>query len=550
MLWAAYGDALGFPTELASLDMVRRRVGAQTVRVTTEWTRLVGGRQGATVVLPAGAYSDDTQLRIATSRAIRSGGFFDVEAFAKIELPVWLTYSLGGGRGSKAAAASLAAKSINWFSNFYGSNDPDLKYVEGGGNGAAMRIQPHVWAAADLENEHGFLVDVLKNSICTHGHMRGLAGAVIHAVCLARTLRTGEIPDPDRWVDYAQLITDIPGLISADPELATFWVPTWEDRAQTTLADAATRVADEWANSAAHTIQHLHLDPVHAYRTILSELGGLTSRERGSGLKCALFALAACWIFRKQSADQTLQNVVNVLDSDTDTIGTMAGALRGAVRGEAKPVGKIQDRDYLEAEAERLYRTSQGRSVADFDYPDLLYWQPPKSALDGVYQEQGNIKLAGLGPLLPRSEEFPSAQKGTLWQWFMLPFGQTVLCKRRLKLGSAEARSGRIRDASSGGWTSDSKQGPRADERNTPVGDLFAQGTDADDRGHLRQPHSIHRLTDEAIQSGFDPSVVGKHLLTLSEGEDGIERAVAYAAVIAKAKMARTRRKFKNGTDG
>jgi ADP-ribosylglycohydrolase len=87
-LWAAYGDILGFPTELVDTEGVKRRIGTTKITEPRPWKRLVGGRAGAWVQLAAGTYSDDTQLRLATSRAIRADGYFDVEAFAKVELPV------------------------------------------------------------------------------------------------------------------------------------------------------------------------------------------------------------------------------------------------------------------------------------------------------------------------------------------------------------------------------------------------------------------------------------------------------------------------------
>lgn len=59
------------------------------------------------VDLPAGCYSDDTQLRLATSGSILGDAHFDVETFAKVELTIWPSYALGGGRGTKAAAAVL-----------------------------------------------------------------------------------------------------------------------------------------------------------------------------------------------------------------------------------------------------------------------------------------------------------------------------------------------------------------------------------------------------------------------------------------------------------
>ena len=139
-VWAAYGDALGFISELTDeAGLLRRTQGVPLVEPVS-WQRRIGGRQGVNVVLPAGCYSDDTQLRLSTARAIGPNGF-DVEAFAKVELTVWPSYALGGGRGTKAAATSLAKDQIAWYANTFKG------WTDCGGNGAAMRIQPHVWSS-------------------------------------------------------------------------------------------------------------------------------------------------------------------------------------------------------------------------------------------------------------------------------------------------------------------------------------------------------------------------------------------------------------------
>ena len=93
-LWAAYGDALGWISELTDAAGLTRRTQGAPLDKPIAWKRRIGGRSGVTVALPRGCYSDDTQLRLATGRAIRSDGF-DVEAFAKVELPLWLSYGLG-----------------------------------------------------------------------------------------------------------------------------------------------------------------------------------------------------------------------------------------------------------------------------------------------------------------------------------------------------------------------------------------------------------------------------------------------------------------------
>ena len=103
-------------------------------------------------------------------------------------------------------------------------------------------------------------------------------------------------------------------------------------------------------------------------------LGGLSPTQRGSGLKSALFALAASWLFRNDGADETILTIANFLSSDTDTIATMAGALVGAYYSESTPSGAIQDVEYLILEAKRVNAISGGGNAESFEYPDLLTW--------------------------------------------------------------------------------------------------------------------------------------------------------------------------------
>jgi hypothetical protein len=50
---------------------------------------------------------------------------------------------------------------------------------------------------------------------------------------------------------------------------------------------------------------------------------------------------------------------------------------------------------------------------------------------------------------------------------------------------------------------------------------------------------TIDELTRKAIGSGFDAAIIGGHLIEPAKYPDGIERAVAYASIVVKAKIAR-----------
>lgn len=60
-------------------------------------------------------------------------------------------------------------------------------------------------------------------------------------------------------------------------------------------------------------------------------------------------------------------------------------------------------------------------------------------------------------------------------------------------------------------------------------------------------PPDLDALTNEAIKT-FDPTVIGQHLLDLSEFPNGIYLYVAYSSIIAKVRVARLRSKRKEQT--
>lgn len=536
-LWAAFGDAIGFTTELADSALVKRRTGVSgQVSTTVPWQRLIGGKFGALVDLPAGTYSDDTQLRLATSRCIRHDGHFDVESLAKIELPVWLSYSLGSGLGSKAAATSLCSSNTTWYSNFFRSEK--ATYVHGGGNGAAMRVQPHIWCASDLEDQYSYLPDVVRNAVVTHGHVRGIAGAALHAVGLAFVFREGKLPPPEIWHEFAAAIELLPKLVDRDSDLKTFWLPTWEAESKISFGLAAQAVAREWVELCAAATR-TELNSGRDYERVVNDLGGLRPEERGSGLKAALFSLSAVWAMRSLPPSEALQIVANLLSSDTDTIATMAGAILGALPNQPAPTGELQDRPLIEADASRLHDISKRSSCEDFSYPDLLYWQPPKSPLDAIGRVGDGYAIQGLGVVQPLGQVFPTRQGETAYQWFRLESGQTLLCKRRAEPRPMPATSlPQPRELAS-------QQESLGAETRPPEQDLFGHRPvlpNQAERSRELPVLTLDSATDEAIHSNFNANVVGRNLLKFAEAEDGLELAVAFAAIVVKARRARLKR--------
>lgn len=435
-LWAAYGDALGFISELTDEGGLRRRTKGQPLSRPMEWSRRVGGRAGVTVRLPAGCYSDDTQLRMATARAISEKGF-DVEAFAKVELPVWLCYALGGGRATKAAASNLAKPNTTWFANTFD------RWLDAGGNGAAMRIQPHVWAAANLADPASYLPDVLRNGVCTHANVRALFGAVFHAVSLAAALQERAVPQPGSVPALLDISARAYEFLRRDAELAEFWLPLWSRGTGRDFSDAWRQAHAEAADAcevAARIIGDATRSPeadrtadgtagIPAYHALLQELGLYDERQRGAGTLTAVASLALCWI--ETRPHEAIATAANAVGSDTDTIATMAGAILGATASHP-PDGPTLDTDVIQRMADRLVSLANGTSDPGHRYPDLLKWSPPRTQADALGQGPRGLIVLGLGPVREVLADPIAAPTGdAAWQWLRLATGQTLLIKRR-----------------------------------------------------------------------------------------------------------------------
>lgn len=439
-LWAAWADALGFISELTDEAGLRRRLAGETLQHPVEWKRRIGGKFGVTVPLPAGTYSDDTQLRLAVGRAIRPSGF-DPEVFSKIELPVWTSYSLGGGKASKAAASHIAGTGVPWFGNFYKG------WTDAGGNGAAMRVQPHIWAAQEPSRVGSHLLDVLIDAVITHGHPRALVGALFHAMTLGFMLDRGRTPHPVEWVSIADEMHQFPSIIRQHAELS-LWCSAWERSAEKTL-DAAWEAtvleviemfnaAEEFAHSGNTALQEEDFESLRtAYELLIEKLELRSPATRGSGTNTVVAALALA-VAGSSHPISILQIAAQAVGTDTDTIATMAAALVGSVTND-EPPSNVADYKYIATEAVRLAAISAGNRehMENFTYPDLLHWEAPRTQAGAVGLVEGKPALAGLG--LSDSLTLAGTAQSFSWSWTTLNFGQTVLAKHRTVLDELPA---------------------------------------------------------------------------------------------------------------
>ena len=459
-LWAAYGDALGWISELTDAAGLKRRTSDAPLGIPIAWTRRIGGIGGVTVPIPAGCYSDDTQLRLSVARAIRPRRF-DVDAFARVELPIWLSYALGGGKGTMAAATNLGKPKMPWYVNAFKG------WTESGGNGAAMRVQPHVWAALTTDKPESFLLDVIRNAVCTHSHPTGIMGAVIHALTLAHTMTAGAPPSPDSVADSIAVAESIPELMRNDFELHHYWRTAFEREAGSFGAAWERAIADS-----RNALQLASSCPAGStgeerYSAIVTALSLREKEHIGNGIRTAIAAVGLAWCETQPA--EALRIAANALGTDTDTIGTMAGAILGVI-AETEPPVEVLDADLIRAEADRLSRIAQGERPPNHRYPDLLHWAAPKTRSDALMQtSDGRLYVSGLGLAEAKGEPIIAPKGGFMWQWLKLESGQTLLIKRREALLHYDADPASLAAAPAPSPTSDSGKQNQMTQPDTPT---------------------------------------------------------------------------------
>jgi hypothetical protein len=283
-----------------------------------------------------------------------------------------------------------------------------------------------------------------------------------------------------------------------------------------------------------------------SYHQVLSGLDCLSDKYRGSGFKTALAASSLAYIYHDSPVEDALVSAANELDSDTDTIATMAGALLGALADQA-PRWRIQDSDYIIKEARRLAKISGGNSQYSFSYPDLGRWNPPASQGVSIGRTEHGLALAGLGSVEASGQEYRSGD--SVWQWFTLSFGQTILAKRKasvddeimaeqVPISKYEVSEQVLREYKD--EIHKFQPQPRL-----PFDEPLTAGREEVKHQKSTSPSeiSIDVATDAVIAADFDDETLGRLLNAYIDSSQSIESALAFVAIIAKAKLARARRR-------
>lgn len=363
---AAIGDALGWMTEFEkSKDALRKKFGTDYINTFHDWEKTVGGRfHGYVDKLKAGSYSDDTQLQLSVARSIKSDGFVDQEYFAKKELPEWLLYSRGAGRTIKNAARKIERKSAKWNKNFFTfkAGKTTIDYRESGANGAAMRILPI--ALANFGEPDKIKEEIFGNSIITHGHPRAILGAMLYGYSIDTILRFN--PESFNSTSFlTELGKDMKQKFSIDflsSQKFSSWESEWNKGTLKPFRDLFNEIIEETQEYLRDTYKLL-MNNTSDFDA-LTKLGCYKNETKGSGTSTVIAGIYLTCKYSKEPL-KGIEQAVNSIGTDTDSIAAFAGGLIGALHGQSIIPSKwktVQDIDYLDAISIRLLEISESRA--------------------------------------------------------------------------------------------------------------------------------------------------------------------------------------------
>ena len=351
-LVSAVGDSLGWPLEF-------KKKKGEDIEKFINWNKLVGGKWwGYIDQIQSGEYSDDTQLNLSVARSINSSGIFDPEYFGYLELPLWLNYERGGGRSIKTAAKNILKKKAMWYSNFYKTNQ--VSYYNAGANGAAMRNLPI--ALLGIKDQKRFVIDSVKNSIITHGHPRAIIGSILIGAAIIYFLRENDF----KIKEFEKFILDILEssfeIANEDPILKR-WMK--EISNGTNYNIKYKKSIDEAKEFILNIKNYLTKDDYDYYNLTKS----FRPEFKGSGISTTANAIYMAIKYLDKPFGAIIKTI-NMVGSDTDTIGNFVGSIIGAHYGNIIEKSKlynlitqIQDKNYFEEISKVLWNINFGMNV-------------------------------------------------------------------------------------------------------------------------------------------------------------------------------------------
>ena len=281
-------------------------------------SKFIGGLIGSALgdFLGAGGkgYTDDTVMMIGVAESLIESKGFDGEDMAKRFMENYYKEPWRGYGPGPPQIFRMIKSGRKWNERL------DRKLYPGGslGNGAAMRIAPV--GLFYCEDSVKLREIAYQSSMITHSHPLGMEGAALQAYAVAQAVKT-EPEELDRY-DFLKRLSDF---------------------VREKLYQEKLRKMEVLLKEAADELE------------VIEELGNWV--EAYNSVPLAIYSFLANCGFRN-----TLNYALMVSEGgDRDTISAMTGAIAGACYGiEEIPKewrDKLENREYIEKLAEKLYET-------------------------------------------------------------------------------------------------------------------------------------------------------------------------------------------------
>ncbi len=294
----AVGDALGMPAEFLTRDQIKRYYG----KPISGFTKAHPGH--ACDFLPAGSYTDDTQMMLATAESVIECGKMD----AARQADALLSWHLNTSPHRAPMRANVRA-----CKHLLAGRPWSKSGVFSSGCGAAIRMPP--LGLFHFRQPDALVHAALENCQITHTDPRAKAAAAAVAYLIARLVQAdGRCSPGDQVLETADRVASLDGDMSA----MLRWVT-----------------------------QIVHLAPEQA----LFEIG--TSSDALEAIPAAVY----CFLKHPRHYQGAVLAAVNAGDA-SDSVGALAGSMVGALTGiEAIPDqwrSELENGDILMGVAENL----------------------------------------------------------------------------------------------------------------------------------------------------------------------------------------------------
>lgn len=331
ILAGAVGDALGMPFEKMTAEKIRESLATvgdeEGVRKFYPPTMNPNPFPGNEKLTP-GSWTDDTQLTLATMRALTAaGGSFSMEKIAKQHIVAYRTEDRGSWGGSTTKACAALEQGVHWSSTAIPNS---------GGNGVMMKIAPlGLLASMQAKDEVTFMAECVDFSRMTHLVTPAIVSGCVQAYAVQHLARS----KPGRLYKRALLFRLYLLAIRLESRL-----PRCEEKISSLLA----------------LLSHLYENKI-----LFEETPESLGKHFCVGYKIAFsayftFGLSYALFFRNPTFSAVFDAVEAGGDTDTTAsiVGNLVGALHGASVIPPELLSGLKDIDKLRQATLDFYRST------------------------------------------------------------------------------------------------------------------------------------------------------------------------------------------------